>query len=884
MDIEKIKIAIDTGDLQRAKNELDKVEKSAKSVDKSVGGITNSLMSFKGAVAAVATSAVISNYVKLSDTYTTIDSRLKLATKSTTEYAKAQEALFKISMDTRQSFEGTVDLFSKISTSTEKLKLSQQGLFDVIEAVNQASLIGGGSKESINAALVQLGQGFASGTLRGEELNSVLEQTPRLAKAIADSMGVATGDLRKLAEQGKITSEVLASGLPSQLKKLREESAQMGVTFAQATQNMETALVRAVGEFNNATGASATFANGINKIAMSVADGTDSIYELVDGLKVVATTAAIVAVGANGMALAMGTATIATKAFSLALKSIPYIGVAAGIAAIVQSYYEGKKGADAFTFSVNKLNSELELTPFKKQLADVSAELAIMDKQFAGYNDTQKMMYQGGYDALFKQKKQLEANILAIEKKGATTKKVEDEAKQSAMTQATNEKILIDLMDDRSQKIAKIKKETADLRKEGGNVVLIAEREAKLIREVNEEYDKKSLDAYNSKQKEQASALKEVNSAYLEMSRVGMSEYDKALSEIKEKTKEWIAVTGNKAEALKREAILIDELNKKKAEDDAKAALDIERQRNEQIDKRITSLNREYDLKEKQVGLIYDETERNQALTKLYYERRVQEIELEKQKKEQSDSFYESQLTYEKNLLDQTLFRYSATGQIIESVSSGIKSTMMDFFDYTSAGFGDLKKMALDLGNIIYKAVIQQMVVNPLVGALSSAATSYFATPTPTTTGGGTYNGVTSTAFKWDGGISDGTAIKKFASGYIAGNRYASTDSLSNDRIPALISPGEAVIPASSVNQNRDLVQALISNRGRKFADGYIAPSVASPSGGNGVVKVEVINQSNQEVQVTNTSTRQSMEGLILSVVINGIQHNKMGLRTALGK
>jgi hypothetical protein len=124
-------------------------------------------------------------------------------------------------------------------------------------------------------------------------------------------------------------------------------------------------------------------------------------------------------------------------------------------------------------------------------------------------------------------------------------------------------------------------------------------------------------------------------------------------------------------------------------------------------------------------------------------------------------------------------------------------------------------KLALDLGNMIYKAVTQQMIVNPLVGALQTAATSYFATPTPTTTGGGTYNGVTSTAFKWDGGISDGTTIKKFASGYIAGNRYASNDSLSNDTIPALISPGEAVIPASSVNQNRDLVQALISNRGR---------------------------------------------------------------------
>lgn len=813
MDAESLKIKIDTSDLNKAKSGLDNVEKSAKSVDKSLGGLTTSLVSFRGAVAAVATSAVISNYIKMADTFTNIESKLKLATKSTNEFSTAQRELFLIAQESRVAFESTVDLYSKLSTSTENLKLKQSDLLRVTETINKSGLIGGGSKEGINAALVQLGQGFASGTLRGEELNSVLEQTPRLAKAIAEGMGVTVGELRKLGEQGSITAEKVVNSLLKQSETIDKEFSKMTATVSQSMTVLENSTINAIGTIDKLTGAS-----GI--VAKAMMGWSWAIDEVNKSLKT--------------------------------------------------------------TFGdVDKMNDVADLTAKRMEL--VKERMTVKNDKFIWDSDQREKI--SAIDTeIMKVSQQLAKLFQEQEKVGQSSSDATDELKKSATTQATNEKILIDLMDERSQKIAKIKKETADLRKEGGNVVLIAEREAKLIREVNEEYDKKSLDAYNSKQKEQASALKEVNSVYLEMSRAGMSEYDKSLSEIKEKTKEWIAVTGNKAEALKREAILIDELNKKKAEDDAKAALDIERQRNEQIDKRITSLNREYDLKEKQVSLIYDETERNQALTKLYYERRVQEIELEKQKKGESDSFYESQLSYEKNLLDQTLFRYSATGQIIESVSSGMKSTMMDFFDYTSAGFGDLKKMALDLGNIIYKAVIQQMVVNPLVGALSSATTSYFATPTPTTTGGGTYNGVTSTAFKWDGGISDGTAIKKFASGYIAGNRYASTDSLSNDRIPALISPGEAVIPASSVNQNRDLVQALISNRGRKFADGYIAPSVASPSGGNGVVKVEVINQTNQEVQVTNTSTRNDIEGTVLSIVINGIQNNRMGLRTMIGR
>lgn len=826
MDIEKIKIAIDTGDLQRAKNELDKVEKSAKSVDKSVGGITNSLMSFKGAVAAVATNAVITNLIKMSDTYSSIESRLKLATNSTKEYVKAQEALFTISQTTRTSLESTTELYAKIQLSTKSLKVSQEDLLSVTETINKTGIISGGSAESIKAALMQLGQAFGSGKLGGEELNSILEQTPRLAKAVADGLNVEVGALKSLAEQGAITSKVLFDAIKSQSNVVDIEFNGMAQTIGQSYTQIENSTLKVVGTFLNASGTTSTLSQSISDLSKSIDGSSASLVDF------------SIQVGAVfGRTVDM---------INLGYETLENTGqkIVGGIARTV---YGVINSITSLSYESAKSLNSIGLTSDET----LSKTKSIADTVRGAYDAAGRVMLESTDDL----NNALQKANLTIEERVQISKA---EYALSVKTAETRRKEL-DSLDSKTKKT----KEQI-------------ESEAKAKKELERASEKQ--------QKEQASALKEVNSAYLEMSRVGMSEYDKALSEIQEKTKEWIKTTGNKAEALKKEAVLIAELNKKRDDEVAKQALELERQRNEQIDKRITSLNREYDLKEKQVGLIYDETERNQALTKLYYERRVQEIELEKQKKEQSDSFYESQLTYEKNLLDQTLFRYSATGQIIESVSSGMKSTMMDFFDYTSAGFGDLKKMALDLGNIIYKAVIQQMVVNPLVGALSSAATSYFATPTPTTTGGGTYNGVTSTAFKWDGGISDGTTIKKFASGYIAGNRYASTDSLSNDRIPALISPGEAVIPASSVNQNRDLVQALISNRGRKFADGYIAPSVASPSGGNGVVKVEVINQTNQEVQVTNISTRNDLEGTILSVWINAVNTNKMGVRTMLGK
>src|SRR5574338_476149 len=88
------------------------------------------------------------------------------------------------------------------------------------ERISQALRISGASATETQSALLQFGQALASGVLRGEEFNSVVENSPRLAKALADGLNVPIGRLRKLAEEGRLTADVVVNALMSQKDKL----------------------------------------------------------------------------------------------------------------------------------------------------------------------------------------------------------------------------------------------------------------------------------------------------------------------------------------------------------------------------------------------------------------------------------------------------------------------------------------------------------------------------------------------------------------------------------------------------------------------------------------------------------------------------------------
>jgi len=134
--------------------------------------------------------------IAYAETWTSVQNRLKQVTSSQLELAAATQEVFPLAQRSQSALEPTAELYQRIASTTEALGVNQSEVVRVTESISKAMSASGVSAEAAAGALVQLGQAFASGVLRGQELNSVLEQAPGLARSIADGLGVAVGDLR----------------------------------------------------------------------------------------------------------------------------------------------------------------------------------------------------------------------------------------------------------------------------------------------------------------------------------------------------------------------------------------------------------------------------------------------------------------------------------------------------------------------------------------------------------------------------------------------------------------------------------------------------------------------------------------------------------------
>lgn len=267
-----LKIIIDTKDALTAKDRLDKLDTSVNKLDKSSSKLSSvtSALNLQNIVILGTITKLATESIKLADTYTNMQSRLRLVTKNSTELAQVQDKLFESSQRTRTSYEGNVELYTRLAQATAPLKLGQERLLAITETINKAGIISGGSAEGIKAALIQLGQGLSAGALRGEELNSVLEQMPRLAKVISDSMGVEVGALKSLAEQGLITNQVVVKALESEAKTIDKEFGKMQMTVSQAMTTIGNSMLDFVGKADKATGASATLSNFLKSLSSDI--------------------------------------------------------------------------------------------------------------------------------------------------------------------------------------------------------------------------------------------------------------------------------------------------------------------------------------------------------------------------------------------------------------------------------------------------------------------------------------------------------------------------------------------------------------------------------------------------------------------------------------
>ncbi|WP_040277580.1 tape measure protein, partial [Pseudomonas aeruginosa] len=196
--------------------------------------------------------------------------RLRLATRSQEEFNTAQIELDRIADDVQGDVGDLIGLYSRLQRPLRDAGMDQRAALETVEAVSLGLKIGGASAEESASVITQFSQAIASGVLRGEEFNTVLESSDRIAGALADSFGVTVGRLREMAAAGELTSEQIVIALRKELPKLREEMASFAPEIGAGLNRIFSETQKYWGRRAKETGVVDWVANQLNDVAKGI--------------------------------------------------------------------------------------------------------------------------------------------------------------------------------------------------------------------------------------------------------------------------------------------------------------------------------------------------------------------------------------------------------------------------------------------------------------------------------------------------------------------------------------------------------------------------------------------------------------------------------------
>lgn len=248
--------------------ELQSIERTGNYATTSMNSMSVAARQLAGYLAGVVT---VGTAIAKMDTYTGLNNKLKLVTKSQSELNTAMNDTFKIAQNTAQAWDSVAQIYQRFSDNAQRLNITQAKTAELTDTVAKAIAISGGSAASAEAALVQFSQALASNVLRGEELNSVMEQAPGLAKAIAQGMGITVGQLRSVAAEGKITGDVLVDALTKARGSVNELFGKTDFTIAQSFTQLSNEVTKFVGEAGKGSGAAKVLSSSISALAENLA-------------------------------------------------------------------------------------------------------------------------------------------------------------------------------------------------------------------------------------------------------------------------------------------------------------------------------------------------------------------------------------------------------------------------------------------------------------------------------------------------------------------------------------------------------------------------------------------------------------------------------------
>lgn len=265
---------------QRVNARLDSMERrfentgrAVNSAERSISSAGQAMSRLTGIASALMAALSVQQVGAYADAWTQLNNKVANSVRAGEQQADVMQRIFDISQATQSSLNGTATLYARLERGTRNYNTSATDLAKLTTIINQGFAVSGATAQEAENAIVQLSQGLAAGALRGEEFNSVSEQGSRLTIALADSLGVSLGQLRAMAAQGKLTTDVIVNGLLSQGDAIGKEFANTTVTISQGLLVAGNNLTKFFGE--NSTVKS--FAAGFRDSVITVSENLETL-------------------------------------------------------------------------------------------------------------------------------------------------------------------------------------------------------------------------------------------------------------------------------------------------------------------------------------------------------------------------------------------------------------------------------------------------------------------------------------------------------------------------------------------------------------------------------------------------------------------------------
>lgn len=262
---------------RRAAEQEEILNKGLRNGTNAAGGLLGKV---KGIVATLAAGAGIKALLGLSDKLTSTTARLNFLVDDGGSVEALEQKIMASAQRSRSAYLDTASTITSIGSNAGRAFSNNDELIGFTELINKSFVIGGATAEGQAAAMLQLTQAMAAGALRGEELNSILENAPGIARAIESYMGIAEGSIRQYAEQGLITAEVVKNAMFASADEINAKFESMPLTWSQIATKMQ----------NTALAAFGPVLTRLNQVANSAQFNT-VINGVINGLAMLATVA-----------------------------------------------------------------------------------------------------------------------------------------------------------------------------------------------------------------------------------------------------------------------------------------------------------------------------------------------------------------------------------------------------------------------------------------------------------------------------------------------------------------------------------------------------------------------------------------------------------------